>query len=224
MQRSRAFTLIELLIVVAIIAILAAIAVPNFLEAQTRSKVSRVRADQRSIATALEAYYVDYNKYPPDRNFTGPANLPAPFAQNWFVSTQGVLTTPIAYMSSLQIPDPFFTDDGTAAGDVGKAESYKFYNYGWDITSGPQNWGDAVRNAKPSGRDRDLPIAGYALTSYGPDRKYDAAEWVAWGLDSRVALGGSTITGVSRLYDPTNGTVSDGDLIRTGGGVPTPSY
>src|SRR5215210_3826948 len=58
------FTLIELLIVVAIIAILAAIAVPNFLEAQTRSKVSRVKADQRSLATAIEAYYVDNNSYP----------------------------------------------------------------------------------------------------------------------------------------------------------------
>jgi prepilin-type N-terminal cleavage/methylation domain-containing protein len=46
-----AFTLIELLIVVAIIAILAAIAVPNFLEAQVRSKVSRAKADMRSIAT-----------------------------------------------------------------------------------------------------------------------------------------------------------------------------
>lgn len=61
----KAFTLIELLIVVAIIAILAAIAVPNFLEAQVRSKVSRVKSDQRSFATALESYYIDNNTYPP---------------------------------------------------------------------------------------------------------------------------------------------------------------
>src|SRR5690349_15764472 len=63
-MRIRAFTLIELLIVVAIIAILAAIAVPNFLEAQTRSKVSRTKADMRSVTTAIESYAVDNNKYP----------------------------------------------------------------------------------------------------------------------------------------------------------------
>ena len=64
-----AFTLIELLIVVAIIAILAAIAVPNFLEASIRSKTSRAKADMRSIATALESYIVDYNEYPPKKGF-----------------------------------------------------------------------------------------------------------------------------------------------------------
>ena len=62
--KQHGFTLIELLIVVAIIAILAAIAVPNFLEAQTRAKISRVRADHRTIATGLEVYKVDTNKYP----------------------------------------------------------------------------------------------------------------------------------------------------------------
>jgi len=59
----RGFTLIELLIVVAIIAILAAIAVPNFLEAQTRSKIARVKSDERNIATALESYRIDNNSY-----------------------------------------------------------------------------------------------------------------------------------------------------------------
>ena len=63
-MRPKGFTLIEILIVVAIIAILAAIAVPNFLEAHTRSKVSRAKADMRSLATGLESYRVDHNHYP----------------------------------------------------------------------------------------------------------------------------------------------------------------
>ena len=59
------FTLIELLIVCAIIAILASIAMSNFLEAQVRSKVSRVKADMRTMVTAVESYSIDNNnKYP----------------------------------------------------------------------------------------------------------------------------------------------------------------
>ncbi|HBF35528.1 TPA: hypothetical protein DDW35_13275 [Candidatus Sumerlaeota bacterium] len=65
MSEKKAFTLIELLIVVAIIAILAAIAVPNFLEAQVRAKISRAHSDMRSLATAIEAYSVDNkSRYP----------------------------------------------------------------------------------------------------------------------------------------------------------------
>ena len=59
-----AFTLVELLIVVAIIAILAAIAVPNFLEAQVRAKASRAASDMRVIATAMETQRIDTNAYP----------------------------------------------------------------------------------------------------------------------------------------------------------------
>src|SRR5262245_1679718 len=69
----RGFTLIELLIAVAILAILAAIAVPNFLEAQTRSKVSRVKADMRSLGTALQCYLTDHGAYPPN-NALNPAD------------------------------------------------------------------------------------------------------------------------------------------------------
>jgi prepilin-type N-terminal cleavage/methylation domain-containing protein len=68
MKKYSAFTLIELLIVVAIIAILAAIAVPNFLDAQVRSRVARVQSDMRMVATAIEAYRIDNNTYPVARN------------------------------------------------------------------------------------------------------------------------------------------------------------
>ncbi len=61
---SFAFTFLELLVVVACISILAGIAVPNFLEAQVRSKVARARADLAVTAEALEAYYADHFAYP----------------------------------------------------------------------------------------------------------------------------------------------------------------
>jgi general secretion pathway protein G len=64
-RRQSGFTLIELLIVIAIIGILAAIAIPNLLNAVQRGKQKRTMSDMRSLATAIEAYAVDNNVYPP---------------------------------------------------------------------------------------------------------------------------------------------------------------
>jgi general secretion pathway protein G len=52
------------LVVVAIIGILAAIAIPNLLTAMQRSKQKRTMADIRSLATAAESYATDNNQYP----------------------------------------------------------------------------------------------------------------------------------------------------------------
>ena len=105
MRMKRAFTLIELLIVVAIIAILAAIAVPNMLEAQMRAKVSRALADMRNVATALEAYAADHTKYPPHGEVlaNGTQNYPASLAGLTTVEyLPGYpITTPVAYLSSV---------------------------------------------------------------------------------------------------------------------------
>ena len=64
MKQRKGFTLIELMIVIAIIIILAAIAIPNYLRMTDRARRSRVAGDFASIATALEAYSVDWGHYP----------------------------------------------------------------------------------------------------------------------------------------------------------------
>ena len=57
------FTLIELMIVIAIIGILAAIAIPQFAAYKTRSYNSAAQSDLRNAATAQEAYFVDEQRY-----------------------------------------------------------------------------------------------------------------------------------------------------------------
>jgi len=63
-MKRRGFTLIELMVVIAIIIILAAIAIPNYLNMTKRAKNSRVASDMASLATALETFKTDWGKYP----------------------------------------------------------------------------------------------------------------------------------------------------------------
>ena len=60
----KGFTLIELMIVIAIIGILAAIAIPQFASYRQKSYNSASQSDLRNVKTNLEAYYADYQEYP----------------------------------------------------------------------------------------------------------------------------------------------------------------
>ncbi len=62
------FTLIEILLVVVIIGILAAVAVPKFSGRIGQSKVSACRASLTSISLALDMYEIDHGNYPPSLN------------------------------------------------------------------------------------------------------------------------------------------------------------
>lgn len=58
------FTLVELLAVIAIIGVLAAIAVPRFMNATTDAKVAQIQADLRTIDSAVTLYYAANGSYP----------------------------------------------------------------------------------------------------------------------------------------------------------------
>jgi prepilin-type N-terminal cleavage/methylation domain-containing protein len=62
LSRAKGFTLVEIMIVVAIIALLAAIAVPGFLRARKRSQASRIINDLRLIDSAVDQYAIETNK------------------------------------------------------------------------------------------------------------------------------------------------------------------
>lgn len=229
---NRAFTLIELLIVVAIIAILAAIAVPNFLEAQTRAKVSRSANDLRTQSLAMEAYFIDHNSYTRDSDSsldskdTGKDTAFNPANPNWGKVANGALqlTTPIAYMSSL-LSDPFVVDiqvDGAGA-------------QGYRIGSG--SWSYADTSLNPDSKDgqgsaavfaANGRVATYVLIGVGPDKNRARISYKCFpymSTNTGVGKEGTPSTGLNSKgqpfcytdYDPTNGTVSVGDLYRFGG-------
>ena len=187
MNRTKAFTLIELLIVVAIIGILAAIAVPNFLNAQIRAKYSRCLSDMKACQTALEMYGIDKGKVPP--NTLGGAG------NEWGLSK--VLTTPVAYISSLP-KDPFFSQKKTATDDFYEAyvdpQGQGKYFYQESTSVWTENMTDPKGPAKWQ----------YRLQGRGPDTDFSSKEnGFALEVDHPYSYG----------YDASNGLVSDGNVV-----------
>lgn len=111
----RCFTLIELLIVVAIIGILAAIAIPNFLNAQVRANIARARGDMQALETALESYALDSNGYP--------VSMWHNYPLAWRMMP---LTSPVAYIATVPM-DPFFVK-GAYAQDNVTMDSYDYFD------------------------------------------------------------------------------------------------
>ncbi len=64
--RPRGFTLVELLVVMAIIALLLALAVPRYFRSVTRAEETVLRENLTLIRDAVDKYYADNAKYPPD--------------------------------------------------------------------------------------------------------------------------------------------------------------
>ena|GEM_PF-135266 len=162
--------------------IMAAVAVPNFLEAGLRSKVSRVRSDQRSMATGLEAYFVDNNTYPAFTTVEGKYVASPGLARQQIPGAQmrggakdaSNLTTPISYLA--RYPEDSF---------AGPEDTFAYYSVKTNTSS------------------------GWVLWSPGPDKKYDL-NWELYNPDETQP----SPELLNFAYDPTNGTLSPGDIFR----------
>jgi len=213
-RTQRAFTLIELLIVVAIIAILAAIAVPNFLESQTRAKISRIMADQRSVATGLESYAVDYNAYPPNLlDAAGRTNV-MNMSMGKMPFIPYTLTTPVSYMTGVPL-DHF---KPTIMAD--HQHSFMYFNSSNTPDAANRTLYRAIVSSHGMMGSSKVMEPQWVQVSVGPDLKMGT-------MASQIGLEGEmpiyqimtmSMMGMGSMlqYDPTNGTVSDGDLVRFG--------
>ena len=196
-KRRVGFTLIELLIVVAIIAILAAIAVPNFLEAQTRSKVSRVMADMRTTGLAITAYELDNSQFPVFGRLNPRAKLGV-WVAHWMDIDDGrrhpghLLSTPIQYIT--RVPWDYynsFVKIKCMGIDHRKKQAATVFSgapHGMKPLSQP---GQAAINPIEV-----IESGFWQLESAGPDRD--------WHCNPQNA---------EYFYDPTNGTLSPGQIV-----------
>lgn len=189
LSHKQAFTLIELLIVVAIISMLSAIAVPNFMEAQTRAKVGRTKSELRAVATALETYRTDYSAYPIVGNlqYPGPWDMSIPYGQRL-----KAVTTPIAYITSIPVDVYPPKEDPNHLGSEYCYAPGNFYHGASPRYSG-KNYRSTIYSLAGRGPDRELNAGGYCMA-------HPAA------FDSHINVTGQ--------YDATNGTVSSGDIIQ----------
>jgi len=196
----RGFTLIELLIVIAIILILIAIALPNFLEAQIRAKVTRVKADLRTIATAMESYLQDWQIYPPDSEdeFDGDNHG---LAQ---------LTSPLQYLQEL----PFDVFIGGGRAQDGTPVYFEMGSTGLK----PEFLAQGLRPVRN--------IHAYALYSHGPNTTddFNGEKDFPWGGPGNPCQDPDKPTFGTFSYSPTNGTRSRGNLLQWGGSYTAGHY
>ena len=224
MNGLKGFTLIELLIVIAIILILVAIALPNFAAARIRAQVSRVKADMKTMANALEAYHSQYHRflnpyYPdchpdtaPNCNCGGgmdcgvctqpnqPGCIPGPRGGFLLLVANNGARTGLGMQ--LTTPNKFLGEipidpfmTGSLALSVWRDLGSLRYVEAASVYSGTY---DAVVTYGPPPYNVLIDENSFHFQSYGPDFVQDGDQF------AYSALG--------YIYSPTNGTKSYGDI------------
>ncbi|MBN1478382.1 hypothetical protein JXA47_16630 [Candidatus Sumerlaeota bacterium] len=206
------FNLRELILIAALIALVLAALTPWYQRKRELALVSQVRSDLRSVATAVEAYFIDWMIYPlcgiaegppritpdgsviPSGTRTVHSHLPEgsgarrmmTFGLPSNFATPHMLTTPIAYLTAWP-PDPFADTRGAT--------------FGYYVARQHHPW---------------------IMWSVGPDRDENAEDGpgdispVVEQLISPDVISEIPPDLMNRVFDPTNGIPSNGDIARGG--------
>ncbi len=171
----KAMTLIELIVVIAIISILVLAASVSNQFAVTRSKTARVKSDIKNLCGALEAYRIDNHSYP--FAAIGDYMLAEPLIP---------LTSPVSYISSIP-KDPF----GKASLDLNPYITMEGYNYKDKKTTSIGMPGETYGHIWRTLSDKE-----YFLHSCGPNRIWDISNYVEYDpTNGIISKGDITVFG-----------------------------
>ncbi len=186
------FTFVELTIVMAILAILTAIAVPNFMEARVRATVSRSRSELALLNMAIDSYRLEEGSFP--------LNAVPGEAGSWDLLA---LTTPVVYLSRLPM-DALTTQEARGRNHPVPLNPvpYRFYNA---LQLDPE------QGLRPFDAYSERMLRGFGtglLWGLGPHR--------ALRPDGGTVATTIHPDGAVQVlpYNPTNGTTSPGDIYQ----------
>ena len=201
----RGVSILELMIVATMLALLAAISVPNWADSQRRTKLARSEASMRMVATALESYAADYSGiYPYDGvSYNAPPNM----YNYWYLPF--TISTPVAYLNSYRVVDPFRIQSPALPTQV--ASDLRYTSMG---SSYGTDWAVFTERSQPHPylAAASADYGKYRVLSVGPDRGFGP---IGYPSPSTLPPYNYSTSGVPIPYDATNGIYSTGDIIRS---------